>query len=67
MEDLCFYGRNGALTPTGDLILETRALAGAAVRGALRGDAGGTLGIGSVVRAVFPGGRAGCSAAASWR
>jgi ATP-dependent Zn protease len=24
-EDLCFYGPNGALTPTGDLVLETRA------------------------------------------
>ena len=25
MEELCFFGGNGALTPTGDLILETRA------------------------------------------
>ena len=25
MEELCFYGPNGSLTPTGDLVLETRA------------------------------------------
>ncbi len=36
IHDFCFYGPNGALTPTGDLVIESRGLARAAVRAARR-------------------------------
>ena len=36
IHDLCFFGHNGSLTPTGDLIIESRAVARASIRAAGR-------------------------------
>jgi cell division protease FtsH len=59
MEELCFFGPTGALTPTGDLILETRQWRERlfAQRAAATGE--GRSGLGAVVRAAFPGGMGG--------
>ena len=59
MEELCFFGRNGALTPTGDLVLETRAWRERlfAERDAATGEHRSALG--GIVRRAFPGGLGG--------
>jgi cell division protease FtsH len=59
MEELCFFGANGALTPTGDLVLETRAWRERlfAERDAATGERRSALG--AIVRRAFPGGMGG--------
>jgi cell division protease FtsH len=59
MEDLCFFGREGALTPTGDLILETRRWRERLFEERDLATREGRSGLGSVVRAAFPGGMGG--------
>src|SRR6478735_8693788 len=59
MEDLCFFGRDGALTPTGDLILETRRWRERLFEERFAATREGRSGLGSVVRAAFPGGMGG--------
>jgi ATP-dependent Zn protease len=55
--DLCFYGPNGALTPTGDLVLETRAWRERlfAERGASDPPATFLSRAGGIVNQMFPG------------
>jgi ATP-dependent Zn protease len=59
MEDLCFFGRDGALTPTGDLILETRRWRERLFEERFEATREGRSGLGAVVRAAFPGGMGG--------
>jgi ATP-dependent Zn protease len=59
MEDLCFFGRQGSLTPTGDLILETRRWRERLFEERDLATREGRSGLGSVVRAAFPGGLGG--------
>jgi cell division protease FtsH len=59
MEDFCFFGREGALTPTGDLILETRRWRERLFEERDVATREGRSGLGSVVRAAFPGGMGG--------
>ncbi len=56
IEELCFFGHNGALTPTGDLILETRAWRERLFteRRAVTGE--GRSAVGGIVNRLFPGG-----------
>jgi ATP-dependent Zn protease len=56
IEELCFFGPNGALTPTGDLILETRAWRERLFteRRAVTGE--GRSAVGGIVNRIFPGG-----------
>ena len=56
IEELCFFGNNGALTPTGDLILETRAWRERLFteRRAVTGE--GRSAVGGIVNRIFPGG-----------
>jgi ATP-dependent Zn protease len=57
--DLCFFGRDGALTPTGDLILETRRWRERLFEERFEATREGRSGLGAVVRAAFPGGMGG--------
>src|SRR4029079_2135714 len=59
MEDLCFFGRDGALTPTGDLILETRRWRERLFEERSEATREVLSGLGSLVRAAFPGGMGG--------
>jgi ATP-dependent Zn protease len=56
IEELCFFGPNGALTPTGDLILETRAWRERLFteRRAVTGE--GRSAVGGIMNRIFPGG-----------
>jgi cell division protease FtsH len=56
IEELCFFGPNGALNPTGDLVLETRAWRERLFteRRAVTGE--GRSAVGAIVNRIFPGG-----------
>src|SRR5919197_3356851 len=56
IEDLCFFGANGALTPTGDLILETRQWRERLFAERAAGSAEGRSGFSGIVNRLFPGG-----------
>ena len=61
MEELCFFGGNGALTPTGDLILETRAWRERlfAMRAPMAVKSGFMVRLDGLVNQVMPGGMMG--------
>jgi ATP-dependent Zn protease len=56
MEELCFYGRHGALTPTGDLVLETRAWRERMFAHRAAATHEGRSAVGGIVNRIFPGG-----------
>ena len=56
MEELCFYGSNGSLTPTGDLVLETRAWRERLFAERAAATREGRSGMGGIVNRIFPGG-----------
>jgi ATP-dependent Zn protease len=56
MEELCFFGNNGSLTPTGDLVLETRAWRERLFTEREAATREGRSGLGGIVNRIFPGG-----------
>jgi ATP-dependent Zn protease len=56
MEELCFYGPYGALTPTGDLVLETRAWRERMFAHRAAATHEGRSAVGGIVNRIFPGG-----------
>jgi cell division protease FtsH len=56
MEELCFYGPHGALTPTGDLVLETRAWRERMFAHRAAATHEGRSAVGGIVNRIFPGG-----------
>ena len=56
MEELCFFGRNGSLTPNGDLVLETRAWRERLFTERDAATREGRSGLGGIVNRIFPGG-----------
>ena len=56
MEELCFYGPQGALTPTGDLVLETRAWRERMFAHRAAATHEGRSAVGGIVNRIFPGG-----------
>ncbi len=56
MEELCFFGANGSLTPNGDLVLETRAWRERLFTERDAATREGRSGLGGIVNRIFPGG-----------
>ena len=67
MEELCFFGPNGSLTPSGDLLLETRAWRERLFTERDAATREGRSGLGGIVNRIFPGGGGGMSGAVSSR
>ena len=59
MEELCFFGPNGSLTPNGDLVLETRAWRERLFTERDAATREGRSGLGGIVNRIFPGGGGG--------
>src|SRR3954471_18597476 len=59
MEELCFFGPTGSLTPTGDLVLETRAWRERLFTEREAAPREGRSGLGGIVNRIFPGGGGG--------
>ena len=59
MEELCFFGPNGSLTPSGDLVLETRAWRERLFTERDAATREGRSGLGGIVNRIFPGGGGG--------
>jgi len=59
MEELCFFGPTGSLTPTGDLVLETRAWRERLFTEREAATREGRSGLGGIVNRIFPGGGGG--------